>query len=396
MCCAVIAAAFSGLGPRAAAQTTDDLLFIHHSSGRNWLNHSLHEALLAKDYIDERNEMYYWFDIDPDVGRPDSLGPLPGDNTNMNHWLYWFNDYLDNLKTYSSADGVNRIVMFKSCFTPSDEIGPDGPSPADPFAELGTLANYKAVFQHPDGGGNSYTNGGYQYFALEDVFAANPDTLFIPVTFPPRHYAPYDQVTDDEAQRARDFSDWLTGSWQDQYDAAHPGANNVAVFNWFDILANPADDPDHPNRLRAEYGGESGDSHPNATANADSTYLFATAADNFIDAAWAAFIAPDFVPGDFNLDGKANLLDINDFVLAMTDWSAYVLAYPEADITLIDPSQGANPADPVINLLDISYFVDIMTSSAAGHAVPEPATGAWLAVAAIAATTRRRRPRHAS
>ncbi|HRW34440.1 MAG TPA: hypothetical protein P5107_05235, partial [Thermotogota bacterium] len=27
----------------------DDLIFIHHSCGQNWLNNSLHAALLAKD-----------------------------------------------------------------------------------------------------------------------------------------------------------------------------------------------------------------------------------------------------------------------------------------------------------------------------------------------------------
>ena len=33
--------------------TTDDLVFIHHSCGNNWLSNSLHAALLAKNYIDE-------------------------------------------------------------------------------------------------------------------------------------------------------------------------------------------------------------------------------------------------------------------------------------------------------------------------------------------------------
>jgi len=38
-----------------AATAGDDLVFIHHSCGSNWLNNSLHDALLAKSYIDERN-----------------------------------------------------------------------------------------------------------------------------------------------------------------------------------------------------------------------------------------------------------------------------------------------------------------------------------------------------
>jgi len=50
---ALIALAFS-VGARAA--TTDDFIFIHHSCGSGFLNGGLHDALLAKDYIDERND----------------------------------------------------------------------------------------------------------------------------------------------------------------------------------------------------------------------------------------------------------------------------------------------------------------------------------------------------
>ena len=69
----------------AAAQTPDDLVFVHHYCGANWLSNSLNTALLAKDYIDERNDIYYGTTMSPDPGRPISLGGAPGDNTNMNH-----------------------------------------------------------------------------------------------------------------------------------------------------------------------------------------------------------------------------------------------------------------------------------------------------------------------
>jgi len=72
-------------GERPAAEEArsggDDVLFIHHSCGENWLNSGLHEALLAKDYVDERNDITYGVDMAPDAGRPDSLGPVPGDLT---------------------------------------------------------------------------------------------------------------------------------------------------------------------------------------------------------------------------------------------------------------------------------------------------------------------------
>jgi hypothetical protein len=66
--------------------------------------------------------------------------------------------------------------------------------------------------------------------------------------------------------------------------------DNVAVFDWFDVLAYPDDHSSHPNRLKEEYGGASSNSHPNSTANAYSTQVFATNPQNCIDKVWYAFI----------------------------------------------------------------------------------------------------------
>ena len=132
-----------GEPPHRRDAATDDLIFIHHSCGQNWLNDGLHDALLAKDYIDERNDITYGTDIPPDNGRPDSLAPTPGDKTDMNHWILWFNDYLNGVKAHGAEDGYNRIIMFKSCF-PNSNITSDGAEPGDPFSSSKTLANYKA------------------------------------------------------------------------------------------------------------------------------------------------------------------------------------------------------------------------------------------------------------
>ena len=283
-CAAVVLTALAP-GPAGAA-TTDDLVFIHHSCGQNWLDNSLDAALLAKDYIDERNDIYYGTDFPPDDGRPDSLAATPGDNTDMDHWVRWFNDYLGRVKAHGCADGVNKIIMFKSCY-PASNIASDGTEPGDPFSDTKSVVNYKAVFRHPAGPGNAYTHGGATYKPLGDVFAENPNTLFIFVTAPPRHYAPTDATNDAEAHRARLFNNWAKGDWLTSYNAAHPGLNNVAVFDWFDVLAYPDDHATHPSRLKQEYGGAGGDSHPNATANGDSTAAFATNPDSFIDKAHA-------------------------------------------------------------------------------------------------------------
>ena len=266
--------------------TTDDLVFIHHSCGSNWLNDGLHDALIAKDYIDERNDITYNTDLLSDAGRPDSLGPTPGDNTNMNHWILWFNDYLENVKQHDCVDGFNKIIMFKSCY-PTSNIVSDGTEPGDPFSSTQTIANYKAVYRKYNGG--TYTHNGYTYYPLEDIFAANPDILFIPVTAPPRHYAPSDATNDAEAHRAYVFNNWLKNDWLSDYNTNNPGLDNVAVYDWFDFLSYADDHTTHPNRLKSEYGGESGNSHPNTLANQESTQDYATNSPNFIDTAWNTF-----------------------------------------------------------------------------------------------------------
>lgn len=276
----------------------DDLVFIHHSVGANWLADGLDAALLAKPYVDERNDIYYGTVLPADSGRPNSLGDMPGDLTDMHHWILWFNDYLDSVKTYHAYDSrvdrtlnriglapetgtFNRIVIFKSCY-PNSHITGDGVEPGDPFSAEKTLANYQAIFRHPAGPGQTYTRDGYTYRPLEEIFAANADVLFIFVTPPPLHYGPADATDDASAARARTFANWLTEEWLPAYDEAHPGLNNVAIFDLFDVLANPADDAAHPNRLQAAYGGDSGDSHPNAAGNEAATALFAS----FLDRVW--------------------------------------------------------------------------------------------------------------
>ncbi len=271
--------------PEIPAAEINDLIFIHHSCGENWLNSGLHDALLAKQYVDERNDITYGTVLPPDPGRPASLGDVPGDNTNMAHWILWFNDYLGQVKQHDCGNGTNRIVLFKSCF-PTSDIWDDGTEPGDPFPEDQTLANYRAVYRHPDGPGRKYTHEEREYLPLEDIFARHPEILFIPVTAPP---LVYNGTDDANAHRARLFNNWLKNDWLASYNKAHPALKNVAVFDWFNLLANADNAASGPNRLKAAYGGLGDDSHPNDSANAASITAFATGMNNFIDAAWAAY-----------------------------------------------------------------------------------------------------------
>jgi len=278
------------MNPSAIAQE-DDLLFIHHSCGANWLNDGLRNVLLAKSYVDEVNEIYYGDVVPRDSGRPSSLGSVPGDNTNMNHWIYWFNDYLEGIQRQGCADGRNAIVMFKSCY-PASNVSSDGTLPGNPFSDAQTITNYQSVYRNSANPTGTYSRGGSEYQTLEQIFAAHPNILFIPVTAPPMHYGPYDDSNNTNARRARRFNNWLINEWLPSYQAAYPTLNNVAVFDWFDILAFPDDHATHPNRLRTEYGGNAGDSHPNTTANQRSATLFST----FLEAAYTAWTSGE-TPG---------------------------------------------------------------------------------------------------
>jgi PKD repeat protein len=267
------------------AADTDDIIFIHKSVGRGLLRSGgMENALIAKDYIDEVNEIYTRSETPyppPDTGRPDSVSSY---GSYMCDWILWFNDYLEGVKYYGCEDGVNRIIMFKSCY-PYSNISSDGTEPGNPFSSARTLTNYMAIFRHPNGPGNTYTHSnGYTYKPLEDIFAENPDTIFVYVTAPPLYHT---STNEANARRARIFNNWLKNEWLPNYNAAHPELNNAAIFDLFDVLANPDDHPEYPNMLREEYYNGV-DDHPNTAGYTAGAEAFA-GPGNVMDAAWEAY-----------------------------------------------------------------------------------------------------------
>lgn len=60
--------------------------------------------------------------------------------------------------------------------------------------------------------------------------------------------------------------------------------------------------------------------------------------------------------GDMNLDGICNVFDIDGFVLALVDPSAYFACYPDGDLNLADCN-----ADGAVNTADIDPFIAIVT-----------------------------------
>ena len=121
------------------------LIFIHHSTGENWLgddNGGLGTALRDNNYyVSDTN--YGWGPLWIWEGTSSPIG----DNTDAGHWWVWFRGpgsttYLNALyneggqnSSYSrfstGPSGENEVIMFKSCFPNSDlEGNPNDPVPS--------------------------------------------------------------------------------------------------------------------------------------------------------------------------------------------------------------------------------------------------------------------------
>ena len=199
------------------------LVFIHHSTGENWLadsNGGLGVSLRDNNYfVSDTN--YGW--------GPDSIG----DYTDIGHWWVWFKGpdsgtYLAALYaedgqncSYSrlgtAPAGPNEIIMFKSCFpnsalqgSPYDPVPPISSNPLrgqDSGSEYHTVANAKGI-----------------YIALLDYFRTRQDKLFVAVAAPPLSDTTY-------ASNARALNQWLVNEWLKGYPY-----RNVVVFDFYNVL----------------------------------------------------------------------------------------------------------------------------------------------------------------
>ena len=247
--------------PTLPAQTVK-LIFIHHSTGENWLRDDY--GILGKT-LGQNN--YFVSDTNYGWG-PDSIG----DRTDIPDWPEWFRSsstptYMNALyaesgqnsdytRTLTNPGGQNMIVMFKSCFPNSNlEGNPNDPPDSTPGLTVG--------------------HAKYVYNELQKYFRTRPDRLFIVITAPP--------VTDSTyAANARAFNNWLFNDWLSVN--SYP-FSNVAVFDFYNVLthknAHHRYDPATGNiehivtaSNTLYYPSSPGDDHPNITGSIKATNEF--------------------------------------------------------------------------------------------------------------------------
>lgn len=234
------------------------LIFIHHSTGENWLTDDY--GNLGRT-LDQNN--YFVSDTNYGWG-PDGIG----DRTDIPNWTEWFAsentpNYMDALldengqhssytRTIFDPGGENEIIMFKSCFPNSALEGNPNDTP-NLEGEL-TVGHAK-----------------YVYNEILKYFGTRPDKLFIVITQPPLSDGTY-------AANARAFTQWLLNDWLKENNYT---LNNVYVFDFYNILTGPNGHHRYSNG-QIEYvpGGRntlyypSGDDHPSVQGSQKATDEF--------------------------------------------------------------------------------------------------------------------------
>ena len=249
-------------------KTPVKLIFIHHSTGGNWLadpagnelGGGLGRALMENHYYVSATN-YGW--------GPDSIG----DATDIPNWVDWFRgerspEYLQALyrengqnfgdfgswpRLEADPGGENQVILFKSCFPNSDLEG----SPDDPPSMEGGL---------------SVGHAKYVYNEILKYFATRPDKLFVVITAPPLGSSAH-------GANARAFNQWLVEDWLKENNYSQP---NVAVFDFYNVLTGS----DHHHRVvngQIEHSFQpgknllvypSGDDHPSRVGNEKATLEF--------------------------------------------------------------------------------------------------------------------------
>lgn len=287
----ILAATQPGLAqsdsPTAPPTSPVKLVFIHHSTGENWLSDgygNLGQALADNHYFTSDTN-YGW--------GPEGIG----DRTDIPNWPEWFRSeqtpaimealfseseqHANYTRSFADPGGENVIVMFKSCFPNSDLEGhPDDPPDPEGWLSVG--------------------HAKYVYNDILQYFASRPDKLFIVITAPPLSDATH-------AANARAFNDWLLNDWLSE---AHYGGTNVAVFDFYNVLTSPQahhryanGQVEHVSTSSNTLAYPSGDDHPSEAGSQKATEEFIPLL-NFFYQRWQAN-APSQPPVQSQADDEA-------------------------------------------------------------------------------------------
>lgn len=278
--CGICGVQSSWAADTTAPSSPVKLIFIHHSTGGNWLadenddtpSGGLGAALMNNNYYVSATN-YGW-----------GLNSI-GDRTDIPNWPEWFTgsesatilsavygetgqnvgDFGAWSRLSTDPGGENTIIMFKSCFPNSDLFGnPDDAAAAEPGDQF-TVSNAKAV-----------------YNKLLTYFQTRRDKLFVVITAPPQNESAYSDDYQTAAQRsanARAFNNWLVNNWLSAYPY-----KNVAVFDYFNVLTAEDnhhrwqnDAVEHVTNTSYNYSAypvDAGDSHPNSSGHRKATSEF--------------------------------------------------------------------------------------------------------------------------
>lgn len=227
--------------------TRENLVFIHHSVGENWLKEGMVQQLNARGYY-VADITYGWREY--------------GDHTDTEDWPTWFQERVmrlvyEELGTMSAdnsigpAPGENRIVLFKSCY-PSSDVGD-------------AVDDEKALYR-----------------SLLPYFESRPDKMFVLATPPPMIYLSTPGLT-------RQLCRWLTDRENGWLAGLRTG--NVFVFDLYNVLTHP--DAHHRLEKGLEVHTEiqgadtlyydwDGDNHPNPQGSRKAAEEFVPLLDHWV------------------------------------------------------------------------------------------------------------------
>ena len=230
------------LRPAAHATTSQDVFFLHQSTGQGIMEDHDHPGLVSQ--LEARGYTfggYNLWDSPPGNSLPTDIATLFADSNGDGH----FGDAFDSVVALHGAAAAD-ILMLKSCFLALWDL-------EDPAR----LAQWEQAF-------------------IDNVAPyANQHPMQKLVVMPAVPLRVEAGLSAAAAARARDWGEWLAGAFIRDYTTR----GNVYAFDLFNFWADAETPSTNANRLKRVYCRSDGDEHPNDaaySAAADALTVFLT------------------------------------------------------------------------------------------------------------------------